>query len=250
MNTASFKTNSPFWGTDFKILLNKDQITEVFPTPKMSYNQKLNSITRLIILLSVLGFILTTSFRFLLIGFITLVIIYFISYKRDNHTTYTPNSSVEAFSGEHFNKPIGKQLLNPQTLEPFLKDNFERTTPNNPLANVLLTDIYDNPDRKSASPSFNTDVYDDITNATKKMIQDLNPGIKNTNKQLFGDLFQKFSLDQSLRQWYSTPNTKIASDQGAYGTYLYGTMPSSKGGNGDALAALQREKDSYRYTLY
>jgi hypothetical protein len=77
------------------------------------------------------------------------------------------------------------------------------------------------------------------------MVQSLNPSIKNTNKQLFGDLGENFYLDQSLRIFNSNPNTRVASDQGAFAQFLYGNMPSAKEGN--AFALLQ---DNQRYTLY
>ena len=41
----------------------------------------------------------------------------------------------------------------------------------------------------------------------------MNPGIKNTNKQLYGDLWNNFELDQSNRLFYSTANTRVANDQ-------------------------------------
>ena len=78
--------------------------------------------------------------------------------------------------------------------------------------------------------------------------QYLNPGIKNTNKQLFSDLTDNFYLDQSNRAFYSTANTRVSNDQGAFGEFLYGNMPSSKESN--VGGAIQRVKDSYRYTLY
>jgi hypothetical protein len=80
------------------------------------------------------------------------------------------------------------------------------------------------------------------------MVQKLNPGIKNTNKQLFGDLGENFYLDQSNRNFFSTANTRIANDQGAFSQFLYGNMPSSKESN--SAGAMQRVADSYRYTLY
>jgi hypothetical protein len=76
----------------------------------------------------------------------------------------------------------------------------------------------------------------------------LNPGIKNTNKQLFGDLWQQFLLDQSNRVFFSTPNTRVANDQGAYSQYLYGWMPSGKESTPEG--AFARVQDNYRYTLY
>jgi hypothetical protein len=76
----------------------------------------------------------------------------------------------------------------------------------------------------------------------------MNPTIKNTNKQLFGDLYQNFELDNSNRQFFSTPNTRVANDQGAFGQYLYGTMPSAKESTPEGN--MQRIADNYRYTLY
>jgi hypothetical protein len=76
----------------------------------------------------------------------------------------------------------------------------------------------------------------------------MNPGIKNTNKQLFGDLWQNFQLDNFLRPFNSCPNTRVANDQGAYGEYLYGWMPSGKEDTPEG--ALARVQDNYRYTLY
>ena len=138
-----------------------------------------------------------------------------------------------------------QEVIDPTTLPSFLKENYVATNKKNPLGNVLLTDYTDDPTRKAAPPSFNTEVYDNINKATKKMVQYLNPGIKNTNKQLFGDLGEKFELDQSQWYYYATPNTKIPNDQGAYADFLYGYMPSAK--DGDAFALVQ---DNIRYNLY
>jgi hypothetical protein len=106
----------------------------------------------------------------------------------------------------------------------------------------------DEPDRKSAPPAFNPDIDEDITKNIKKSVQFMNPGIKNTNKQLYGDLFERWELDQSDRAFYSTANTRVANDQGAFGQYLYGYMPSSHDSN--SSGALARTQDSFRYTLY
>jgi hypothetical protein len=88
-------------------------------------------------------------------------------------------------------------------------------------------------------------VYGDINDAAKKTIQSMNPGIKTTDKQLFGDLGENFEFDQSMRSFYSTPSTQIPNDQGAYANYLYGDMPSCRDGDGMACV-----KDNYRYTMH
>jgi hypothetical protein len=73
----------------------------------------------------------------------------------------------------------------------------------------------------------------------------MNPGIKNTNKQLFGDLYQEQQLDNFSRQLYSTPNTKISNDQGAYSHFLFGSMPSAKESTPEGN--MQRVKDNWRW---
>ncbi len=220
--------NQPFWGNKPTVLFNQQYILELFPTKEMNYNGKLNSITRLIILLTFLGFIFTFSFKILGIGLITIFIIYLLYFFKKK----------EGFQ----NSPT---FLNPETLERTLKKEYYHTNSKNPFSNVLLPDIKYDRNRDSAPPSFNPDVYEDITDSTKQMIQELNPEIIDTDKQLFGDLAEKFMLDQSNRVFYSTANTRVSNDQGAYAKYLYGDMPSCK--DNDTLECV---KDSYRYTLY
>jgi len=229
--------NTPFWGNQPEVLLNKNEIMELWPTPEMSYETKLNAITRLIILLTLIGFIFTFSLQLFFIGMITILLIYFLYFMKFK---------------EGFNLRegiLGKQnsptIINPETLVENLKTDFYPTSSKNPFSNVLQTDIKYDPDRKSAPPSFNPQVHEDITTSTKKMVQDLNPSIINTNKQLFGDLYEQFNLDQSNRVFYSNANTRVANDQGAFANYLYGNMPSCR--NNDTLECV---KDNFRYILY
>lgn len=134
---------------------------------------------------------------------------------------------------------------NPVTLETVLRSNFHPTTKKNPMGNVLLTDIMDTPNRLAAAPSFNPDVYEDIDKAVKKQTQMLNPGIINTNKQLYGDLKDNYDLDNSMMRFYSTANTRVANDQGAFSQYLYGAMYSAKESTPEG--AMMRVKDNWQW---
>jgi len=259
-------TAIPFWSNDLTILMNKNNILELWPNPKMNFEQKLNAISRLVIILTILGFIFTMSVKIIFIGIITLFVIFLLYNYRNNKVTKemfqnennnAPDSNkqdnknnLKKMTKEAVNNMSSKneKIINPQTLEELIKSDFQENTKINPFSNVLLTDIADNPNRKAAPPAFNPEIYEDITNSTKKMVQKLNPEIKNTNKQLFGDLGEKFYLDQSNRIFYSTANTRVTNDQTAFANYLYGLMPSSKEAN--VLGAVERVKDSYRYTLY
>ena len=235
--------SNPFWYDDPSILFKKENIFELWPTPSMNYNQKLNAITRLIIIVTIVGFIITMAYRLLFIGGITIFVI-FILFKmnKDKLTkeTFTNNDITPTQKAGY--------ITNPETLDSVLKTEFKEGNKKNPFSNVLLTQIGDDPDRKPAPPAFNVDVDENITTNVKKAVQQMNPGIKNTDKQLYGDLWENFQLDQSNRVFNSTPNTRVTNDQSAYAKYLYGTMPSAKGSTMEDN--LQREKDNYRYTLY
>jgi hypothetical protein len=153
------------------------------------------------------------------------------------------NEAIEMFDKNQ------SSYVNPITLDSVLKSEFKEGTKKNPFSNVLLTQIGDDPNRKSAPPSFNVDCDEDITTNVKKAVQMMNPGIKNTNKQLFGDLYQEFELDQFSRQLYSTPNTRVENDQSAYAEYLYNDMKYS-GKLSTPEGAIARVQDNFRYTLY
>ena len=240
-----------FWSNDPTVLFNKDSIFELWPTTDMCYEQKLNAITRVIVLITILGYISTMSTRILVIGFLTLAVI-FVLYKMRKQKL-TKDMMKEGFFVEEHNTPgvfkqKSKVIVNPVTLDSVLSDEFKEGTKRNPFSNVLLTQINDEPDRKSAPPAFNVDVDEDITKNVKRSVQMMNPGIKNTNKQLYGDLWQQFELDNSNRVFYSTANTRVENDQGAYAQFLYNDLKYS-GKESTPEGAITRVKDSWRYIM-
>jgi len=243
---------TPFWFNDPTILLNKDNMLQLWPTQNMSFEAKLNAISRVVVVLSVLGFLFTRKAHFLIIGAITLAIIFSL-YKLRKQNIVSSLVKKEGFKANNSDpSPMGSiasstTTTNPVTLETILRSDFHPTTKKNPFGNVLLTDIGDHPDRKAAAPCFNPDVYDDINSAVKKQTQMLNPGIKNTNKQLYGDLKDVYDLDNSMMRFYATANTRVANDQGAFSDYLYGAMYSGKESTPEG--AIMRVKDNYRYIL-
>ena len=239
-----------FWINEPTILFNKEYIFDLWPSSNMDYEQKLNAITRLIILISILGYIVTMSVKILFVGIITILILFFLfKMKKQKLTKEILNEGFNVQSNEItglFDKTLS---TNPVTLESVLKSEFKEGTKRNPFSNVLLTEISDDPDRKSAPPSFNPDVDTQITKDVKRSVQLMNPGIKNTNKQLFGDLYEEFNLDQSNRVFFSTANTKVVNDQGAFAQFLYNDLKYS-GKESTPEGAIARVQDNYRYTLY
>lgn len=245
--------STQFWSNNPSELMNKEYISELWPSNSMTTERKLNAISRLVIILSVLGFLFSNqNVRFLIIGLITLLVL-IVMYKNklikegfsDNTNKFAvPNESTPISTVDY---ETGRIKLDDNTLKPYLNKEFHPVSRKNPMGNVLLTEIMDNPDRKAAPPSFNPQVYDEINTATKKAVQRMNPDIKNTNKQLYGDLASNFDYDLSMRNFYTMPNTRVTNDQGAYAAFLYSGMESAKGD--DFASGIQREKDNYRYIL-
>ena len=238
---------TPFWFNDPTILFNKESILEIWPTQQMTFEAKLNAISRLVIFMSLLGFIFTRNLNLIIIGIVTLAIIFTLyKLRKQSIVKFKEGFSVNSSIQPSIQPSASPMTTNPVTLETVLRSEFHPTTKKNPFGNVLLTDIADNPNRKAAAPSFNPDVYDDITSSVKKQTQMLNPGIINTNKQLYGDLYDSYTLDNSMMRFYSTANSRVANDQNAYAMYLFGNMPSGKSSGPDG--AYQRVADNYRYT--
>jgi hypothetical protein len=243
-----------FWINDPTILFDKEYIFELWPTSNMSYEQKLNAICRVIILSTLLGFIITRTLKIVIVGVLSLAAIVVLYKQMNKNKKLVKEMLNEGFvvQGNEvtglFDKK-GKEITNPVTLETVISTEFKEGNKTNPFSNVLLTDIMDDPNRKAAPPSFNPEVEEDITKNVKKAVQYMNPGIKNTNKQLYGDLWNNFELDQSNRLFYSTANTRVTNDQGAFAEFLYNDLKYS-GKESTPEGAIARVQDNYRYTLY
>jgi hypothetical protein len=240
-----------FWTNEPTILFNKNYIFELWPTSNMNYEQKLNTITRLIILVSILGYILTMSTRIIFVGIITLVIIFVLFKMRKQKLTKEMLDEGFTIQGNEITGFFDKKTknVNSISLDSVLEKEFKEGTKRNPFSNVLLTEIMDEPDRKSAPPAFNPEVDEQITKDIQRSVQFMNPEIDNTSKQLFGDLYERFNLDQSSRVFFSTPNTKVVNDQGAFAQFLYNDLKYS-GKESTPEGAIARVQDNYRYTLY
>jgi hypothetical protein len=225
----------PLWINEPTILFHKDYILELWPFENLSHTQKINAITRMIIILAIIGLIVTNSYYIVVVALIALLVILFLS-KTNEETFKNKKSNVETF--------INNTYVHPETKKVALKSDFERGTKQNPFGNVLLTDINDNPEKKPAPPSFIKEVGQDIKHNIEEMILENNPHMK--DKEV--SLWDEFQGDRANHTFYSTANTRVDNDQGAYADFLYGNMPSSKESN--VNGALMRTKNNSRYTLY
>jgi hypothetical protein len=162
----------------------------------MTLNEKLNAMTRLIILLSVLGFVVFNRSLFLVIGLILIALIV-IFYKKDS---------------------LMEGMTNQNT----------KILPMNPVNNVLMTDYKEFPHLKPNHPEYNEGVENSINSSAMSSIllqnkdnKDMIMGFSTTRDQL--------EFEQSMRPFFTQPVTTV--DQAEYKgfiKFLAGSMPSDK----------------------
>ena len=202
---------TPFWLNNPSILLKQNDILEFIPSKTMTFESKLNAISRLIIVLTILGYLITRRERFIIAGVVTLVVICLLH-------SFKPKKDVkkEGFvSTDMFKK---YEMYNDEEIYNKNKEQFTEPTITNPVMNVLLTEINDNPERNPAAPAFEPEVNADINKQTIDMVKK-NFGDPNIDERLFKDLGDSYTFDQSMRTWYATANTTVPNDQGSFAQF-------------------------------
>lgn len=185
-----------FWVDQPKLLFHSNYIHEIWMYPRMNMNQKLNAMTRLIIVLSLLGYICFNRSIFLVIGLILIGTIVLV-YKREH-----------LFEG--------------------MTNREQPILPNNPLNNVLMTDYKENPNLEPSHPEYTQKLEDTINNSALTSIFKQNSDNKDIQKG-FKSSRDQFEFEQSMRPFFTNPVNSV--DQVEYGDFLkycFGKLPCDK----------------------
>jgi acyl-CoA synthetase (AMP-forming)/AMP-acid ligase II len=164
----------------------------------MSRDDKLNAITRFIILVSLFGYICINRFIIIVFGLILIgIVVMLYNTQKEGMAPYFSNESkAEIYS-------------------------------NNPFNNVLITDYTFNPNKPEFKEEYTPDLETKINNSIKSAIIEQNP----TNGDIT-DLFKNdsdnFELEQNSRQFHTNPITTIPNKQDSFLKFCYGTLPSEK----------------------
>lgn len=184
-----------FWIDNPKVLFQSKYIQEIWIEKTMNTNQKLNALTRLIILLSLLGFICFNRSIFLVIGLILIVTIV-IFQKRE--------PTIEGMTSR------------------------QRIFPSNPMNNVLMTDYKENPNIKPSHPEYSIQLENAINTSALSSIFLQNKENKDIHKG-FGSSRDQFEFEQSMRPFFTTPvNTVDKIEYDDFLKFCYGSLPSDK----------------------
>ena len=188
-----------FWFEDPTILIKKDRLIEFFPTEKMHYKEKLNAIVRLSIYSSLIIYLNKKQSKiFLLPLFVACITLYVYKFHKLNKDNLKSENML-FFDDliEEDNSPI-----------------CQKPSKDNPFSNVLISDIQLNPNKKKACK---------ITEPqTKEDIEEL------FGHNLYKDVNDVYSKNNSQRQFFSNPATTIPNNQGDFAKWLYGFSSSCK----------------------
>lgn len=222
-----------FWINDPSILLKEDKIKDIWIKSSMTQNEKLNAITRLVILLTLLGYFFTRSLKIIGSGVATLIVlvILFYSRKSDNDNT------IEGMCGSG----SASNIVNKFYESKVARDYYTYPTEKNPNMNVLLPEIQDNPRRNMAAPPNNPVIATEINTMAKEMtlknLTGQNPREKTeVEKKLYSDLGDNFEFEQSMRQFYTTPSTTIPNNQKEFAEFCYDDLINNKSRKHDTIS--------------
>ena len=251
--TTLLTPSTPFWLNEPTILFNKKHISSVWPGENMSSVEKLNAISRFVIIASLLGYLITLNLKIILVAVVTLAVIailYNVQRNQKAKDESTSDGGVGKDTKDTKNTKDNKNTKSKQNIkEGFanavlyneLKDDYTNPQENNPMMNVLLPEISYDPNRSEAAPAYNPEVEKDLNNKTKDYVVDTTFG-DGTKKQqeyirrkLFSDIGDNYSFDFGMRNFYTNPNTTIPNDQGGFANFCFGDMISAKEGNDNAL---------------
>jgi len=218
------------WFSNINILFNKDNLFNIVPSSDTSNGEKINSITRFSLYLSILLYLVSGNYLYFYIFLITIVVTYLIYiFNRTEQFNDDDDDDDNDANDDNDDNANDANDANANDDNSINENNTNKVidcrkpTLNNPLMNPL---IGDNPYKiKQACNVENNTI------------------LENVDKRFCNKLYQTtsniFSNRNNQRQFYSMPNTKNTPDKTAFANWLYKTPVSCAIGS-NALLKQQR----------
>ena len=178
-------TSDNLWYKNPKLLYENDRYLDFWPSKDKSYNNNINAFSRFIIYCGITLSIYHKDTIGIVCALVLLIFMYF---------------SIDIDKDEH---KIVDKVFNDQDLKADRIQNCQQPTKNNPFSNFL---IGDDVNKKSACEY--VDVKCDVD--------------KKFNSDIYKSVWDVFDKQNSQRQFYSMPNTKIVNEQTSFAEWLYG----------------------------
>lgn len=179
--------SDPFWSDSIKILVDKERLSEFYPSKDMTETEKLNAIVRFFMYASVIAMLYTNNIKYIFLLVIIMIITFIINKNKDK-----PKETFEL------------QQSKIDTVVP---------TKDNPFMNP---NIFDDPVKFKAPKYYEND---EESNKIKKDIY------KNFSFNLYKDVSDIYDTNNGFRQFYTVPDNLNGHEE--YKDFLYGDMKFS-----------------------
>lgn len=201
-----------FWLDDPRILFKHNVITQIIPSTDYSFNENLNAITRLIILITLLAFILFKHFIIIILSLVILcIIIFYHKYtlsKETFHDYDILNSTVDISQN-----PFNNSLLNHNM------GNYLKKIKIEPDTSYGKTPSYE--------IEYNEEIEETMHNNVKNIIKENNKDNSDIDN-IFKNTTDLMDFDHHMRQFYIEPVNNTPNDLNGFLTYCFGSLPSNK----------------------
>lgn len=212
---------------DPKQLVRSDKITHFWPTNEQSAEERVNATARFIVYATCILYLIRRDIRIFVMGATALGVLYVME-----KSNMIKNNDV---------RPTIVQQRHTEKNSPCMLPTYE-----NPMANVLMNEYADRPDRPSACE------YSSVDDKVNRMLADRIP---------YGPARSRSALPEHQRNGYSRqfismPVTNIPGDQTAFAEWLYGAKnaptcrsdprmcdPNARGAQLEAFAGLDPNGD-------
>ena len=189
---------SSFWVNEPTILFNKKYIDQIWPYSYLTYEEKLNAVTRFVIIITILGYVLMNRFIIVVLGMIVVGLVVLLYKKKEG-------------------------MLFPY----YAVNDQQKIESNNPFGNVLMSDYKYNPNKEAVNGEYNPETEQSVNKAIKDFIvQENNDNNEITN--LFNNVGDQFTFEQNNRPFFTNPSTTIPNKQDDFLNFCFGTLPSEK----------------------
>ena len=191
--------SDPLWVHSWKILFQEDRLREYWPTYQHTQQERVNAITRLIVYLTAALFFVTQRSSYLVIGAISLGLIWVVTMRNcpeDTKELFSAYPGIHESSDKRFGDGTG------ECIEP---------SPANPFGNVPVTEF----GTRTASACN----YKDVSKEVNALMGDMYPQAR---------VSDSFNEETNNRQFYQMPVTNSIADTDVFGQFLFGQGPNCK----------------------
>lgn len=203
--------SQPFWESQPQILIDPNQLAKFWPTPQMTFVDRLNAMMRLSVYASLIMVLVTKNLNWLILMVFAALLIHMM-------WIYHPEGaeSVQPFTPEELKKITGSNSVEQYAIDQRSGEVVQKPTQDNPFMNVLISDYADAPNRPPAANPDDPEIKAEIDRLFRRNLP-----------QEMDDIFGR---NNSQREFVTQPSTTIPNDRDTFARWCYASPSMCKDG--------------------